>query len=553
MTTATISRPQYGFAESDRGASDFTGTMQLLRLYLRRDRIVLPLWVILLSLPLGSTYIKSTESVYSTPEQLANFARTVLSSPAQLAMYGPIYNTGSAAAAGLWKAGMFFTLIGIATILTVIRHTRAEEETGRGELLASTQVGRYASLTAALIVACGGAIAAGLIAALSIMGAGVAGADALAFGLALAGSGLVFAAVAAVTAQLSANARTTRGFAFVVLAVTYTLRAIGDARAGDGPTSPLVWLSPQGWSIQVRALAGNHWPILLLHVAATVALIAVAYVLLRRRDLGAGLIAERLGAPAAGPGLAGPFGLAWRLQRGTLLAWTIGLALYGLVIGSVVHGIGDELGTSDAVNDIIGRLGGSAALEDAFLTTGYTMLGMAASAYAISAALRLHSEETAQHTETVLTGAVARPRWAASHVVYALLGPVVVLVVSGVIGGLTYGAAAGDVGEKLPRVLGAALVQIPAVWVFVGAAVLLFGLLPRWAPVAWGVFTAGVALFFLGSISGMPQWVLDLTPYSHLPKLPGGEFAAAPVVILLVLAAVLLTTGLVAFRRRDLR
>ncbi|WP_280382260.1 ABC transporter permease [Nocardia wallacei] len=525
----------------------------MLRLYLRRDRIVLPLWVLLLSLPLGSTYIKSTEKVYPTPEDVAGFAKTILSSPAQLAMYGPIYNTTSGAAAGLWKAGMFFTIIGIATILTVIRHTRAEEETGREELLASTQVGRYASLTAALLLTCAGALATGLLGAASIAGAGVGGTDALAFGLALAGSGVVFAAVAAVAAQLSANARTTRGIAFTVLAVTYTLRAIGDARAGDGPTTPFVWLSPQGWSIQVRALAGDHFLILLLHVATAAVLIAAAYALLRRRDLGAGLIAERPGAPAAGPGLAGPFGLAWRLQRGALVAWAVGLGLYGLVIGSVVHGIGDELGTSDTINDIIGRLGGSAALEDSFLVMGFTMLGMAASAYAISAVLRLYSEENTQHAETVLTGAVGRLRWGASHLLFALLGPVVLLLVSGLLGGLVYGAAAHDIGGKLPRVLGAALVQIPAIWVFVGAAVLLFGLLPRWAPVAWGVFTAGVALFLLGSISGMPQWVQDLTPYSHLPKVPGGPFTATPVVILLLVAAALTTVGLTAFHRRDLR
>ncbi|MBB5912470.1 ABC-2 type transport system permease protein [Nocardia transvalensis] len=552
MTTATVARPHYGFAESSGRASDFTGTLHLLRLYLRRDRIVLPLWVLLFSLPLGSTYVKSTEKVYPTPQQLDSFAHTILSSPAQLAMYGPVYNTTSAAAVGLWKAGMFFTLIGIATILTVIRHTRAEEETGREELLASTQVGRFASLTAALVVACGGALAAGLLGAASIKGAGVDGAGSLAFGLALAGSGIVFAAVAAVAAQLSANARTTRGIAFAVLAATYTLRAIGDARAGNGPTNPLVWMSPQGWSIQVRPLAGDHFAILLLHVVAAVVLIGVAYVLLQRRDLGAGLIAERLGAPAAGPGLSGPFGLSWRLQRGALLAWTVGLALYGLVIGSVVHGIGDELGTSDAINDFIGRLGGSDVLEDSFLSMGYTMLGMAASAYAISAALRLHSEESGQRAEVVLTGAVARIRWAASHLAFAFLGPVVLLVVSGLIGGLVYGAAADDMG-KVWRVLEAALVQVPAIWVFAGAAVLLFGLLPRWSTVAWGVFTAGVALFLLGSISGMPQWVQDLTPYSHLPKVPGTPFTATPVVILVILAAVLTTVGLIAFRRRDLR
>ncbi|MEV5650315.1 ABC transporter permease [Nocardia sp. NPDC052254] len=551
MTTATLTRTG-GFAESLRGGSDFAGTGQLLRLYLRRDRIVLPLWVLLLSLPLGSVYVGGVDKVYPTPADLQNFAHMVLSSPAQLAMYGPIYNT-TLGAAGVWKAGMFYTLIGIATILTVIRHTRAEEESGREELLASTRIGRFASLTAALLLTCAACLVAGLIATLSIASAGVPVDGSLAFGAALAASGIVFAAVAAVTAQLSAGARISRGIAFAVLAVTFTLRAIGDARAGDGPTDILTWLSPQGWSLQMRPFAGDRWWVLLLHAAASVILIAVAYALLRRRDMGAGLIAERPGPPSGSALLSGPLGLAWRLQRGTLLAWAVGLALYGLIIGSVIHGIGDEIGSSQAVRDVIARLGGSQGVEEAFLNTAYSMIGLAAAAYSISAALRMFAEESNDRAETVLTGSVGRIRWAATHLLFAFGGPVLVLFVSGAIGGIAYGIAAGDMGGKFPQALEAAMIQIPAVWVFTAITVLLFGLLPRWTPVAWGVLTAGVAVYLLGSISGMPQWVLDLDPYGHLPKLPAEDFRALPVIVLLVLAAAMTGIGLLAWRRRDVR
>ncbi|MCP9623225.1 ABC transporter permease [Nocardia otitidiscaviarum] len=550
MTTAVLPRPHT--TETVFRAADFAGTGQMLRLFLRRDRIVLPLWVLLLSLPLGSVYIESIASVYPDEAGRVGFARSILASPAQLAMYGPIYDTGLGAV-GIWKAGMFFTLLGIATILTVIRHTRAEEETGRGELVASTRIGRFAGLTAALVLGLGGALATGLLGTLSLLGTSVPASGSLAFGLALAGSGAVFAAVAAVAAQVSPSARTARGIAFAVLAATYTLRAIGDARAGDGPTSVLTWLSPQGWSLQVRAYAGDHFAVLLLHLVTVTVLTAVAYTLLAHRDLGGGLIAERSGALRAGPALSGPLGLAWRLQRGSLLAWTVGLALYGLVFGSVVYGIGDELGDSEMIRELIQRMGGAQLLEDAMLNYGFTMLSVAATAYAISAALRLHGEEAAQHAETVLTVAVSRIRWAASHLVIALLGPAVILTVAGTVGGLVYGRAAGDVSGKLGAVLGAALVQLPAIWLFVGVVILLFGVAPRWTPVAWGVFVAAVAVFLLGAISGAPQWFRNLDPYQHAPKLPGAEFTATPLVIITLLAATLITVGLFGFRRRDLR
>jgi ABC-2 type transport system permease protein len=552
MTAPTVLDHRHARHERGSTAGDFTGTWRLLRLYLRRDRLVLPLWVILLSVPLGSVYIKSIQKVYGTVADRVVFAHTVNTSPGQLAMYGPVYNT-SLGMVGVWKAGVFHTFIAIATILVVIRHTRAEEETGREELLASTRVGRLANLTAALLLACGGAILAGLIGAMSITAAGVPGNGALAFGLAEAGAGIVFAGVAAVAAQMNDSARTTRAIAFSVLVAAYILRAFGDARAADGPADPLTWLSPQGWSLQVRPFAGDRWWVLSLHTATAAVLIAAAYALLRRRDFGSGLIPDRLGPPAGGSALSGTFGLAWRLQRGTLLVWTLGTTLIGVLLGSMVHGIGGELGSNRSFHDIITRLGGTRGLEDAFVAIAYAMIGMMAAAYSISAALRLSTEEGADHAETVMAGSVGRIRWAASHVMYAVLGPAVALVVSGVCAGLVYGAAAHDVDGKLPRVLEAALIQLPAVRVFTGVTVLLFGLLPRWAPVAWGIFTAGIALYLLGSISGVPQWTLDLSPYGHLPRVPAEPFRVLPVVIMLVIAAALTAAGLLGFRRRDLR
>ncbi len=544
--TAVLDRPQHRQPEPARQESPLTGTIGLLRLYARRDRIVLPLWVLLLSLPLPSVYVGSIEKVYPDVAQRAAFAGSVMASPAQRALYGNIYND-SIGATALWKAGIFHALIGVAVILTVIRHTRADEETGRTELLDSTAVGRYASLTAALMTTFGASIATGLIAIAGLLTTNVPAAGSVAFGLALAGCGLVFSAVAAVTAQLSTSARTARGIAFSVLGAAFALRAIGDAGSGV-----LSWFSPLGWSLQVRPYAGERWWVLLLHVATTIALTAVAYVLLSRRDIGGGLIAERSGSAAAPASLSGPLGLGWRLQRGLLLAWLIGLCLYALLAGSVVHGIADEIGDSPTIREIINRFGGTNALEAAFITISFSFLGIGAAAQAISATLRLHSEESATRAETLLAGSVGRLRWVTSHLVFAVFGTAIALLAAGVVAGLTYGIAAGDIGGKLPGVMAAAAVQLPSVWLLAAITLLLFGVVPRFTPVAWGIFVAFVALYLLGSISGMPQWVLDLTPFAHVPKVPGEAVRAAPLLWLLGIDIVLALAGLAAFRRRDL-
>ena len=227
-----------------------------------------------------------------------------MASPAQRALYGQIYND-SLGAVGIWKAGMFHLLIAVAVILTVIRHTRADEETGRTELVDSTAVGRYASLTAALMLSFGAVDRHRRDRRGGIAHHRRPAGGSLAFGAALAGSGLVFTAVAAVAAQLSPSARFARGAAFAVLAAAFTLRAVGDAGAGT-----LSWLSPLGWSLQVRPYAGDRWWVLLLHLATTVGAHRVAYRLLAGRDVGAGLIAER-----AGPGTAAT-GAERRLRAG---------------------------------------------------------------------------------------------------------------------------------------------------------------------------------------------------------------------------------------------
>jgi ABC-2 type transport system permease protein len=414
-------------------------------------------------------------------------------------------------------------------------------------LIDSTAVGRYASLTAALLLSFGASVITGAIGAAGLLTKSVPPGGSLAFGAALAGSGVVFTAVAAVAAQLSPSARFARGTAFGALATAFTLRAVGDAGSGT-----LSWLSPLGWSLQVRPYAGDRWWVLLLHLATTVLLTALAYRLLAGRDVGAGLIAERPGPATAPAMLRGAFGLAWRLDRGALLLWTVGLCLYGLLIGSVVHGIGDELGGGTA-QDIVERMGGTSALEQAFVAVAFCMLGMMAAAFATSLALRPHQEEVSQRAETVLAGAVGRSRWLASYLAIALMGSAIAMLIAGTAAGLCYGIAAHDIAGKLWMVLATAAVQLPAVWLSAAVTVALFGLAPRFSPVAWGVLVGFVALYLIGSLSGFSQWLLDLEPFAHIPRVTGGAFTPVPLLWLLVIDAALIALGMAGFRTRDVQ
>ena len=101
-------------------------------------------------------------------------------------------------------------------------------------------------------------------------------------------------------------------------------------------------------------------------------------------------------------------------------------------------------------------------------------------------------------------------------------------------------------------VVATAAVQLPAVWLSAAVTVALFGLAPRFSPLSWGVLVGFVALYLIGSLSGFPQWLLDLEPFAHIPRV-GADFTAAPLLWLLAIDAALISLGMAAFQRRDVQ
>ncbi|MFC4854556.1 ABC transporter permease [Actinophytocola glycyrrhizae] len=544
--TATLARPATASATGRRDG--FAGTGTLLRLALRRDRVVASIWI-LLFVVMAASSSSASQDLYTTLESRVRAANAVNETPAMLALYGRVFDPTSLGAVSLIKLGaMGAALAALVAIFTVVRHTRAEEETGRLELLGAAVVGRYASLTAALLLATGTSLVLALLTGLGLIGTGLPAQGALAFGLSWAGAGIAFAAVAALTAQVTESARTARSLAAAVLAAAYLLRAAGDATGTDTSTW-LSWVSPIGWAQQVRPFAGDRWWVLIYLVAFAVLVAAGAYALVARRDHGAGLLAQKPGRPAASPSLSSPLALAVRLQRGGLAGWLVGMAVGGLVLGSIASRIGGFVDTPEA-RDMIMKLGGERGIVDAFLSAEMGILAVIVSAYGISSAMRLRAEETALRAEPILATRVGRVRWAASHLVVALAGTTLLMAAVGVFGGFAHGAASGDLGET-GRVVAAALVQLPAVWVLTGITVLVFGVAPGLVMAGWGALVVFLLLGQMGPLFGLPRWAMDLSPFTHTPKLPGGEFAAAPLVWLTLVAAALVAAGLAAFRRRD--
>jgi ABC-2 type transport system permease protein len=531
----------------------FAGTGQLLRLALRRDRVVGTVWVLGLFV-FAFSQAASIIGLYPTQADLDRLARTaggIGANPAVVALQGPAYDASTYGGATAWQLVTPWTLvIGLMSILLVTRHTRQEEETGRAELVSAAAVGRYAWLTSSLLyVLVANLVLAGL-SALGFVALGLPAAGSVALAVACGLNGLVFAGVAAICVQLTEYARPANGIAFAVLGVAFLLRAIGDTAT---ELSWLSWLSPIGWAERFQPFAGERWEVLVLPVALLAVLLAGAAALLVRRDLGAGVLATRLGPADAAPWLRSPLALAWRLQRGALTGWMVGAAVAGLSFGVLAQDMVQFAAEDPETAELLASLGGSGSIADIYLAAILTWIGMLAAGYAVQATLRLRSEEAELRAEQVLATATPRVGWAGSHLLVAAGGAAAVLATGGLLAGLAHGLRSGDLGGELPRVLAGALVQLPAVWVMAAVGAALFGLLPRLVVAAtWAALAVVLSITLFGEALQLGQWLLDLSPFAHLPKLPAATFTVTPLVWLLAVAAALATAGLAAFRRRDL-
>jgi ABC-2 type transport system permease protein len=525
---------------------ELAGTGALVRLTLRRDRLLIPAWVSVF-VAMAALSASGTVSLYPTEAARIHAATTINSTAATVALYGPIYDPSSLGALSITKlTAVYASLLSILMVMLVVRHTRAEEEAGRLELVGAGVVGRAAPLTAALLVVCGSSCLLGLLAAGGLMGAGLPVGGSLLFGAGWAATGTCFAAVAAVAAQVTTGGRTANGLGFTAIAFAYTARAIGDlAEAGPGWLS---WLSPIGWNQQIRAFAGDRWSVLALPLVATVLLVPVAFTLRARRDLGSGLLADRPG-PAAGA-LGSPLALAWRLQRPTLVAWTAGSAVMAFMMGSIAQNVAGLL-DSPGMAKVIRQLGGTQGLTDAFLAAELALVGTLIAAYGITAITRLRTEESAGHAEAVLAGATPRIRWVAGHCLLALAGVAWLLLVAGLATGLGFAVAVGDPGQVL-RITLAGLARVPAAWVMVTLVFSLWGVRPRATAFGWGAFAAFIAVGEFGQLLGVPRWVMDLSPFAHTPVLPGPHPELAALLWLTLVATALSAGGYAAFRHRDL-
>lgn len=516
------------------------GTMLriLVRIQLRSALV----WVLVLGASMIGT-AASVAALYDTPAKIHSYAAAVTAGNALLAINGKVEGIDSLGGVIADEFGFLAAfLLPLLGISLVARATRREEESGCLELLLGGRIARHQPTLAALLVATATIGVTSVLFAVGLIGSGVPAAGSVLYAASLGCLAFVFAGLAALLAQLTLHARGVYTWSLIVLASSYLLRGVGDVTG-----TPITWLSPLGWAEKAAPFGDQRWWALAIPIAFGLALAGGALRLAAGRDLGSALVRGGPGPERAAARLRSPIGLAVWIHRPATLGWLAGGVLLTGMMGALSQQLLDAMAGNPALTTALGIAGGRP--RDGFVAAVQLYLAVIAAGYVVQAISTLRAEEAEGRLETRLSGTLSRTRWLAAHALVVLGGLVVVVVGSLIVLGLTTALSVGDTAELGP-ILGSGLAYLPAELMLAGLALALYGLRPRWFSLAWAGFAMITFIAFLGPGLKLPQWVLDLSPTTHVGNPPAGGIQTSALTVMAGVAVTLVAVGFTAFRRR---
>lgn len=488
-----------------------TGTLQVVRSHWRTGWLNLLLWpAAMTALVIGTA--SGVSGLYPSAESRELYAQTMGASPASMAFNGRWQDITTLGGITTYEVGFMGLLLfpPIALHLAISR-TRAEEDSGRAELLTAGRIGRLAPLGGALVTSTVVVLlfAGGSFGGLVTVGLPVVGAVWYAGSLAL----FVwwFAAVGLVVAQLGGSTRTAMGLGLAVAFGMFLLRAVIDGRGLDAE-----WATPMGWLPLVRPFSGDPSALPLVLFALTGgALIGAAGLTAVRRDLGAGVLTPRPGPARGSASLGHPAGVAWRLTRGGLLGWSLGLILWGAAIGTLTA----EMAELVRSNPGIGTMLGSGRPEDIVTALALVVIALGGGALGLQALGVVQAEESSGRLGLILSAPIRR--WSVWGAWWLVIAVEVALAMG--LGALALGFSTSWVIDR-PAAIGDALEAAGAYALPILALIALAalvgmivrgGLFIGWALLGWAAVVA-----LLADTLRLPEWSRQLSVLEHVGRLP---------------------------------
>ena len=528
--------------------SSFKGTGRLARFIFRRDRIRIPLWLIGICSFTFAVPVSLAE-LYGLQEQRDMLAQT-MQNPAMTAMLGPAdFNNFTLGVMVAHEMVLFTALtVGLMSILLVTRHTRGDEESGRIEMIRSLPVGRLSSLNATLGVYTIANILLAVVIGLGLFSLHIESMDlegSLLYGATLGGTGIFFAGVVALLAQITESSRSVIGFSIAILLLSYIVRGIGDVSS-----EALSWFSPLGWVTKTGIYGENNWLPIVIMLGVSIILFILANYLNAVRDLGAGFLPSRPGRKNASTILQSPIGLAIRLQRTGMISWAIGMFVLGASYGSILGDLNSFFEGNDMVKQMFAQEEGYSPTEQ-FVSMIIMVMAIIATIPPVMAMNKLYGEEKKGRIEHLLGRAVSRTRLMGSYLVIAVVNGFVMVSLS-TIGLWVAGVSVMEEPFSFGSIYEIGIVYYPAMLVMISVSTLLIGYRQRFTSLIWLYVLYTFIVLYMGGLLQLPDWIGKMTPFGYIPKIPMEDMTWLPLMILVIVAVVFAVLGFVGYKRRDI-
>ncbi|WP_096200187.1 ABC transporter permease [Bacillus sp. FJAT-45350] len=536
--------------------NEFTGTITLTSLAIKRDRFKLFIWLSVIGSLVTSVGIAMNDLMPSQEEVMKQIVVRA-ESPAIRLFDIPAAGISVESAMLMRSSILIGIIIVLISMQTVIRHTRKNEEAGRTEMISSTAVGKYSSLTAGLIVTIVFNILVGIMIAAGMLFNNFQMEGSLLTGVAFASLGIAFAGITSIAVQLSQTSSGAAGIVAITLGVVFLISSIGDVLGEFNRNTFavdshwLVWFSPWGWLGQVYAFHDNNWWILWLFCFLFFTTVFIAFYLITKRDVGMGLFPAKKGPAFASKMLLSPIGLMRRLQRRLILSWVVAMFIFGMVIG----GIGKEIqhmvsGLNN--NQLVEMFGGNPNVISSIMGSFVAFLATFVSVFFVLALLRLRHDEVDGFMEGVLATSVSRVRLLMSQIICVGIGLAAILFFLAIGAGITAKVTIGD--SIFLTLMEVTFYQAPAILTIGAFTILMIGILPKGAiavSIAAVIFSLISGPMF-GTMLGLPEILQNISPFSYTTIGQSGNIDWIPALGLLGLTIIFTTVGIISNCRRNL-
>lgn len=528
--------------------SYFNDTGKLVRFILRRERVMSVVWLVMLVF-ITVIVPPALSSMYEIGPETQSMAET-MKNPAMIAMMGPVYGADNYNIGAMTSNFMLlFTIIGVAimNIFFVVRHTRGDEERGRIEVIRSLPVGRLSNLSATMIAAFGINLVLALLSGFALYATGIESLDfsgSILYGVAMGVSGLFFAAITSLFAQLSANSRGVVLYSLAFLGIFYMMRA-----AGDINNEVIACISPLGLILRTQVYVKNFWWPVFIIILLTIIVTAAAFCLNYNRDMNQGIIPEKPGRRTASAMLGSPLGLALRLQRTTLIGWFIGMFVFGAAYGSIMGDLEAFLKSNELLMQILPTNSGYSVTE-LFITMLMSILSLTGTIPVLTSMLTLRSEEKRNQSEHILARVVSRTKYMASYFSISLVNSFIMLFAA-VFGLWSASAVVMETPINFLPMFKAMMVYLPAVWFMLGITVLLIGALPEKSGLCWAYLGFSFFVIYIGRVMQFPEWVKKLSPFGYIPELPMDTINYTTLAVFSCVSIIMMAAGFFFYKKRD--